>query len=200
MRKILNKKRFNISSLKFRVSGLFRDSKFETRNSSRGFTILFAVLVGGLLFSMGIAIANVALKEVTLTTAGKSSEAAFFAADTGTECALYFDLVAGRTSLKFPNSSNNVPAEEDRVIRCNDIDIFLTYVTNTTKAITTFYATWSSEFPNKACVEVTITKTVPIPPIPGTTVIEARGRNDSDCTPEAPDNPGRVERALRVRY
>jgi len=175
-------------------------SLFHASRGRRGFTILFAVLVGGLLFAMGIAIANVAMKEVILTTAGKSSEAAFFAADTGTECALYFDLVAGRTSLKFPNSSNNVPAEEDRIILCNDIEIPLTYDAGTTQAITTFYATWSSEFPNKSCVEVTVDKTVPVPPNPGTTIIEARGRNDSDCTPEAPHNPGRVERALRVRY
>src|SRR3990167_11151100 len=64
-------------------------------SSQRGFTLLFAVLIGSLLFSVGIAIAHLSLKEIVLSSAGKESEKAFFAADTGTECALYWDRRGG---------------------------------------------------------------------------------------------------------
>lgn len=169
---------------------------------ARGFTLLFAVLVGSLLFAMGIAIANLAIKEIVLSAAGKASETAFFAADTGTECALYFDLVVGKTSAEFPNSST-APKDADGIIRCNGTDVPLQYEFDSTRsATTTFLMNLSAVAVPSSCVEVKVGKTAPKqnPAVPGRTVIEARGRNDSDCSVDAPSNPGRVERALRVRY
>lgn len=168
-------------------------------NSVSGFTLLFAVLVGSLLFGMGVSIANVAIKEIILASSGKASEKAFYAADTGTECALYWDLVVGKTAAVFPNSEN-APQDDDDAIRCNGEDIPLTYeFDGANAATTTFLLSLSSVVPDASCVEVKVGKTVPEAPSPGRTVIEARGRNDSDCE-NTDNNPGRVERALRVRY
>lgn len=60
--------------------------------AANGFTLLFAVLASSLLLAVGLAIFNVALKESILSSAAKDSQLAFYAADTGVECALYWDL------------------------------------------------------------------------------------------------------------
>lgn len=153
---------------------------------TRGFTLLFAVLVGSLLFSIGIAIANLAIKEIVLASAGKESEKAFYAADTGTECALYWDLRVGST---FPNSST---APRRSFITCNTTSLSLTVTNQASAAATTAFRISFSP----SCADVTVVKTKPQGGSSGSTVIESRGRNDCG----EGDNPARVERAIRVRY
>ncbi len=154
--------------------------------SRRGFTILFAVLIGSLLFSLGLFIARVSLKEITLATAGKNSEVAFFAADTGIECALYYDF---RVSGTFPNSSGkSMPPS----INCNGApNPLLPESANSTSATSTFTLNFTVGAKPAGCAIVLIGKTTS-----GSTIIESRGRNE--CGPQ--ENPARVERALRVRY
>ena len=167
-----------------RIQCLLRDFCIMHHESPRsGFTLLFSVLIGSLLFSVGMAIANLATREVVLSAAGKESEAAFFAADTGVECALYFDF---RVPGTFPNSST---APRGSSVTCNTASLPLTVVSqNATAATTTFRVSFSP-----SCAEVIVGKTAGPP---GHTVIESRGRNE--CGTAA--NPARVERALRVRY
>lgn len=153
---------------------------------SRGFALLFAVLVGSLLFSLGLAIAHLSIKEIVISTAGKESEHAFFAADTGVECALYWDLNVGATELIFPSSNDDTGRA---TIGCNGslaVPVFLDEESSTAAT-----STFTLNFSPVGCVEVAVGKTVS-----GFTIIESRGRND--CT--AGVNPARVERALRVRY
>lgn len=61
----------------------------------RGFTLLFASLIGSLVFTIGIAILNISLKQMSLSKAGRESQQAFYSADTGIECALFLDRGAG---------------------------------------------------------------------------------------------------------
>lgn len=58
----------------------------------KGFTILLAALVASLVLTLGISIFSVAQKQVVLSSLGRSSQYAFYAADTGAECALYWDV------------------------------------------------------------------------------------------------------------
>lgn len=55
-------------------------------------TLLFAVLIASLALSLGIAVYNVTLKELRLSTVASESQKAFFSADTGWECAMYHDF------------------------------------------------------------------------------------------------------------
>lgn len=57
----------------------------------RGFTLLLAVLISGILLALGLALYNIAVKELVLASAGRDSQFAFYAADAGIECALYWD-------------------------------------------------------------------------------------------------------------
>ena len=152
------------------------------KRSSRGFTIIFAVLIGSIFLFLGIFIAHVSFKEIILSSAGKQSETAFFAADTGTECALYWDFRVGGT---FPKSSSESVRSP---ITCNGSSVPVTVETSNATAAT---STFTINFSPAGCVLVKVGKTAS-----GYTVIESRGRNE--CASGV--NPARVERALRVRY
>ncbi len=67
--------------------------KNRTRHSSRqsGFTILMAALVASLVLMLGVSIFSIAQKSVALSSMGRDSQFAFYTADTGAECALYWD-------------------------------------------------------------------------------------------------------------
>jgi Tfp pilus assembly protein PilX len=62
------------------------------RTHERGFTLLLAALVSSIVLALGAAIYSLAVKELQLSSLGRDSQYAFFAADTGAECALYWDV------------------------------------------------------------------------------------------------------------
>jgi len=58
----------------------------------RGFTLLLAALISAIVLSLASAIFSIAKKQVTLASLSQQSQYAFYAADTGAECALYWDV------------------------------------------------------------------------------------------------------------
>lgn len=56
-----------------------------------GFAILFSVTLSAIILSIALGVVNIALKEVKFSTSARSTNEAFFAADTGMECALIND-------------------------------------------------------------------------------------------------------------
>lgn len=59
---------------------------------SRGFTLLLAALVASIVLALGTSIFEIAQKQLTLSSIGRDSQFAFYAADTAVECALYWDF------------------------------------------------------------------------------------------------------------
>lgn len=68
-----------------------RDTRYTIRDT-RGFTLLLAALVASIVLSLGSAIFSIAQKQVTLSSLGRDSQFAFYAADAAAECALYWDI------------------------------------------------------------------------------------------------------------
>lgn len=64
---------------------------YEAEGFRSGFAILFAVTLSALLLSIALGVSNIALKELKFGTSAKFTNEAFFAADTGVECALAHD-------------------------------------------------------------------------------------------------------------
>ncbi len=64
----------------------------NTKQKNRGFTIFFAVLVASLALSVGLVIYDLLIRELALSQMATQSQYAIYAADTGAECALYWDL------------------------------------------------------------------------------------------------------------
>lgn len=73
------------------MSKLSKQIKKINSNQS-GFVVLFTVLISVIVLVMALGIFNVALKETELTVSAKESNFAFYSADAGSECALYYDL------------------------------------------------------------------------------------------------------------
>ena len=58
---------------------------------NKGFTIYVAIILVTTLLTIGIGVLNITLRELVLTSVGKESLKAFFAADAGLDCAFYHD-------------------------------------------------------------------------------------------------------------
>src|SRR3990167_1894958 len=65
-----------------------KSKKFE-RN--KGMTLFIAVTVMAILLIISYAVINIAIKGSQFATSGRDSQFAFYAADAGLECALYWD-------------------------------------------------------------------------------------------------------------
>lgn len=57
-----------------------------------GYALYFAIIITGLLILISYVTANISIKELSLSTTAADSHTAFYNADAGLECALYWDI------------------------------------------------------------------------------------------------------------
>lgn len=166
------------------VRGFTRHHFF--RKSGAGFTLLFASLVASLLLAVGIAIFDITIKEVILASTARDSAYAIYTADTGLECAFYWDFKnAGLNVSAFATSSQSYP---NASITCNNQTIAPTVLATLTAATTTFTLTMA---PQPYCATVTVAKWGS----PVRTTITSHGYNTCNAS-----DPRRIERALQANY
>lgn len=147
----------------------------------KGFTLFIAIVISATLLLVSTGIISVAVKEAFLTTANRHSQEAFYAADTGIECALYWDLKNPGLSA-FATSTT-------AIINCNAQNFTVGGSSGQSNFTITF-------LPQKYCTEVRVTRRRAQPSLGiKSTTIEALGYNDCDST-----NPRRVQRAIGVSY
>jgi Tfp pilus assembly protein PilX len=149
----------------------------------RGFTLLISVLVASVLLALGFAIYNIVSKEIILSSSGRESQFAFYAADTGIECALYWDTHHDAFSLN--SALPSITCGEAAVPSMLDIQLIGNIRT------TTFQFSLGSEL-SDPCVRVTVER---MEDVVIETKVEALGYNT--CVES---NPRRIERAIRVQY
>lgn len=78
-------------------------------NLKNGYALYIAILTASALTLLGFAITNLTLQQVRISNIGSESHIAFYNADTGLECAMYWDLKNGGTSafdINTPGSIN----------------------------------------------------------------------------------------------
>lgn len=68
----------------------------------RGFTLLLAALAASIALTLGTSIFSISTKQVQLSSIGRDSQFAFYAADTAAECALYWDMRFGYFGTSTP--------------------------------------------------------------------------------------------------
>jgi hypothetical protein len=68
------------------------ERKAGGRGKGRGFVLLYAVMTSTIILAVGVSIISIALKQLAISTVGRESQYAFYAANTGAECALYWDF------------------------------------------------------------------------------------------------------------
>ncbi|MEK7607726.1 MAG: hypothetical protein AAB484_02285 [Patescibacteria group bacterium] len=165
------------------------NQRTDKNESQNGFAMLFAVLVSSVLLSVGLSIFNLTVKELILSSSGRESQFSFYAADTGAECALYWDFKGTYIFATSSDSRISVPSNPD----CIGQQINITYSgLDSTSATNRFTLNIPSY-----CSIVTVTKSSPVAGGIITTVIDSRGYNTT-CNNRT--NPNSVERALKVTY
>lgn len=174
---------------------------------NRGFTIFFAVLVSSLALAVGLSIYDILVRELQLSQTGAQTQYAIYAADTGAECALYWDFeyskvnasdldgsvfaTSSNTTEGLPVSGSNINC--DNPTGAQDISTNWT-VTKTATAATTTFTIYLNGVATNACAVVTVAKNTPIVTNPPQTAIVAHGYNTCST------NITRLERVLQVNY
>lgn len=70
----------------------------------KGFVLAFSLLISSIVLALAFSIFNILLKQIVLTSSAKDSQIAFYAADAGAECALYWDTHTSRTPINDVNA------------------------------------------------------------------------------------------------
>ena len=148
--------------------------------NQKGITLLVGIIVASLLFLVSMAIANITLKQIIFSSVGRESQFAFYAADSGIECALFWDL-------KNPAGGSAFVAPGPHTINCNNQTFNIVPTLVGSDYVSTFTVTFS---PEPYCVTVEVTKESD-----EDTHIDSRGYNTCD-----PNSPRRVERGVEVDY
>ena len=161
---------------------------------NKGITLFIAVVVAGVLLSVAMGIIEIAYREAVIAGSARESQYAFYAADSGAECALYWDIVGQGGQSIFATTSpsgqvvcNRAPTGPTRLANQWPINQPLT-----THSFAIHF------FPDPYCAYVTVTKNPN-----GSTQIESLGfnigpsTNVNNCDATA---PRRVQRAIRLTY
>jgi Tfp pilus assembly protein PilX len=155
-------------------------------SSERGIAVYVAVTITAALVLISFAILNLAIRQVGISGAGRDSQAAFYAADSGVECALFWDL----RNTTVPGVSAFSTSTAVQQISCNGQNLTPTRAFTSGSGTSTFSFTFS---PDPYCVTVDVGKHyVGLNPM---TLVEARGYNS--C---AAGENRRLERAIKVTY
>ena len=159
--------------------------------------MLFAVVLSSIILAVTLGVANVTLKELNFTTSARATNDAFFAADAGAECALYYDLVEvqGASGPVYPYG---LPSTSVNTY-CAGTAIDLSAGLGTQAAPWVFYL-YPLGSSKKACAKVSVYKDTSV--TPNITNIISRGYDSggdtsSDCSST---NPNRVERQIELNY
>lgn len=167
---------------------LGKNTKKTSFKTDKGYILLLSVLISGIVLAIGIGIANITLKGIILASVSKNSQFAFYAADSGGECALYWDIDNGPfNDTVFATSSASNPPTSGVICVGKDIAESWIIDASPTSATTQF----SLNLGNDRCTTIIVIKSDG-----GTnTIIESRGYNSCDVTFSR-----RVERGIRIRY
>jgi Tfp pilus assembly protein PilX len=160
-----------------------RGPALSEQSQPNGFTLFVAIIVMGTLLLVATGIASLAVRQALISASGRESQHAFYAADTGIECALFWDVKnpdAGVSAFATTTSSA-IHCNRDANNSSNQWNVGGSY-TSIVGPITFL--------PEPFCAVVTVTKDMS-----GNTLVESKGYNTCDL-----NNPRRVERAVRARY
>lgn len=161
---------------------------------NKGMTLFIAVSIMGVLLFISFAVINIAIKGSLFASSGRDSQFAFYAADAGLECALYWD--SKYDPSKFATSTAGTITCAGQTISTGTIISGTTTVSRiggggSANPTSNFGFTMNQGTnPVTHCVIVSVTKN-----LNGTTYIKSRGYNTCDTS-----HPRRVERGIEVTY
>ena len=154
-------------------------------NQKKGIALLMAVYISSAAIMLGLGVLMLLFGELGLTGSAKGSAVAFYGADTGIECGLYYDMRQNAFSTTTPITPINCNGGL-RSVAFTRID------TNGDGLQNGGNFTFDFSVPSNACVKVTVQKLES-----GQTVIDSFGQNVSDCAIVSQKS---AQRGLEVSY
>ena len=167
----------------------------------KGMALLLAILILAVVFSVSLTIVDFVVKQFNIANTSRDSVNAIYAADTGIECALLWDIRGREPGFYgepiFATSTESVypsfPSSDNIICLNTDISAVWTTVLGTNEATPTFLL----DFPTiNACSDMEVAK-FEVAGVINTTML-SRGYN-VPCASRTTALRA-VERAIRVRY
>ncbi len=163
------------------------------KHTQRGFALLIAIIFMSVMLSFGLALGSVSYKQQVLASSAVQSQYAFYAADAGLECALYYDQQ--QNFFAYPPSD---PPSAPAIVCDNSPAISATEVWSASQWIVTNRLSLDS---GKRCVDITVYKySAPQPPTNMTTYIFSQGYDVSCATVVSPNGARFVARGVNIHY
>ena len=161
------------------------------KKHNRGFTLIFSVLISSILVALGSAIFDLVSKEIILSSAGRESQFAFYAADTGIECALYWDYKQNAFSTTSALTQVLCDADNSPAPMGGHLTRVLDNSNPAHPILTTTFSFVLNGVNVNPSTDVQVVRTY----YPTQTTINSYGHNTGVLT-----DPSRLERAIRVTY
>jgi hypothetical protein len=178
----------------------------------RGMTLFIAIVIMGVLLFISFAVVNITLKATLFASSGRDSQYAFYAADAGLECALYWDSrypipMTSPTQYTSAFATSTTLPPTPRTINCAGLSLKTgdpvpgdtsdsTLIGGGDSNPTSIFGFVMSQGSNSVphCAIVTVKKYYDVDSRLWT-YVKSRGYNTCDTT-----NPRRVERGIEVTY
>ncbi len=153
---------------------------------NKGFTLLIAMVTTSMLLLVSFVVVNIALEQLVLSNAATESQYAFYAADSGAECALYWDLKNGDTSAFDSATAGSITCNHQSISTGSQSVPTIPAQSSVIggSATSIFNLTFT-----KGCAIVRVTKSG------GITSVDSRGYNTCDTT-----SLRRFERGVTLSY
>jgi hypothetical protein len=171
----------------------------RTPNRQKGFVVLYASLIGGVVLAIGLAILTITIKQLGLSSAGRESHRSFYVADTAMECALYLnhlDRVTVNASCSEgvgvfadPISGGSVCTKTTPFVCAGEDLLFEPVVLDGSLYISSF-SLGAENSTDEICADVTVTKDSST----GLTSFVSSGRNT--CR----DTQNKFERSIQIDF
>lgn len=136
----------------------------------KGITLLLSVFVSSMVLTLGLGVFTLLFSEVEFSGTAKESLTAFYAADSGIECALFWDIQKNAFATSLSNSTINCDGD------------------SRTFNPSVGFVSFNIPFDNGSCATVEVTKSA------STTIIVSQGKNICVSSPKT------VQRGLKVNY
>lgn len=88
--------------------------KIFQKKGEHGFTLLLSLLIASIVLSISLSVFGIIVREISLSTSARESRLAFYGANAGIECALYWDFVQDMFATNTPGGISNA-------IECNGV-------------------------------------------------------------------------------
>lgn len=155
-------------------------------HSPRGFALVIALILTSVVLAVGVALVDLAVKQLSLASSSKNSQYAFYNADSGLECALYYDQ---KVNVFYYNSPITPALECNGLTLSNYAGLVNYSVTQDASNRTTTFNIPCSD--SSGIIDtITIIKSSS-----GTTDIYSNGYNTCNANSQT-----RIERGVKIHY